>query len=141
MLTSSNYVLNMVVLEEMIRNLDGNTHDAVAQIAFAVEGRAKINAPVDTGALRASIYVSMKRVEGGDVAMRTAASLRPEAVITPLPVPRDDHTAYVGPSVEYGEPVELGSTRRAGTPYLQPALRATEGDAKEYLAKAISNGK
>jgi hypothetical protein len=44
----------------MIRNLDGNVAEAVAKTAFAVEARAKILAPVDTGALRASIYTALK---------------------------------------------------------------------------------
>src|SRR5690242_13841131 len=99
--TSSKVTLDTKVLDSIIKALDGNITNAVAKAAFAVEGRAKAKAPVDTGALRASIYVSMKRGSKGNEAMSAARARRPEAGIEALPVPRDDHTAYVGPSVEY----------------------------------------
>lgn len=137
--SKANFILDIIKLELLIKALDGNVRDAVAKAAFMVEGRAKTKAPVDTGALRASIYVSMKRGSKGDEAMSAARARRPEAIITPLPTPKDDLTAHVGPSVEYGEAVELGSARRAGTPYLQPALRETESDIKKLLSKAVQD--
>lgn len=133
--------LDTSVLDDLLLHLDGNTSDAVIQIAFMVEQRAKLKAPVDTGALKASIYVSAPHGSDGLAAMSSAQSLRPEAIVRPLPTPRDDHTAYVGPSVKYGQEVELGSSSRAGTPYLQPALRETERDARDVLSKAVKNGK
>lgn len=138
--TSSSYTLNTRVLDSLIKNTDGNVTKAIAKAAFMVEARAKIRAPVDTGALRASIYTAMARSSGANKAMSEARSRRPEAKVTALPVPRDDHVAHVGPSVEYGQAVELGSATRSGTPYLQPALRETEKDIKALLAEAV-NGK
>lgn len=135
--TSSSYTLNTKVLDGLIKNLDGDITKAVAKAAFMIEGRAKLRAPVDTGALRASIYVSMAHSTGADKAMSEARSRRPEAKVTALPVPRDDHVAYIGPSVEYGQAVELGSATRSGTPYLQPAVRETEKDVKALLAEAV----
>ena len=105
--------------------------------AFMVEGRAKIKAPVDTGALQASIYVSMKRGSKGNEAMAAARARRPEVITTPLPTPHDDMVAYIGPSVEYGQEVEMGSSTRSGTPYLQPALRETESDLKKLFSEAV----
>lgn len=139
--STNRYELNTKTLDGLIKHLDGNVSEAVMKAAFMVEVRAKIKAPVDTGALEGSIYVSMKRTSNGNEAMAAARARRPEAVITPLPVPRDDHTAYVSPSVEYGQEVELGSAKRAGTPYLQPALRETEKDIKGLLSKAVKDGK
>ena len=43
-------------LNALIRKIPGNVADAVAATAFAIERQAKINAPVDTSALRGSIY-------------------------------------------------------------------------------------
>lgn len=137
--TSSRVTLDTKVLDGIIKNLDGNITNAVAKAAFAVEGRAKIKAPVDTGALRASIYVSMKRGSKGSEAISAAKARRPDAVTEALPTPRDDHTAYIGPSVEYGQEVEMGSAHRSGRPYLQPALRETEAEFRELLAKAVRN--
>jgi hypothetical protein len=139
MAKNTNITLDTRVLDRLIKRLNGNVTDAVAKTAFAVEGRAKIKAPVDTGALRASIYVSMKRGSKGNEAMAAARARRPEAIIEGLPVPRDEHTAYVGPSVEYGASVELGSARRAGTPYLQPAVRETEREFRQFLADAVTD--
>ncbi len=126
-------------LDSILKRLDANVANAVAKAAFAIEGRAKVKAPVDTGALRASIYTSLK-AGGGDAARVEARSRRPEAIITPLPVPRDDHTAYVGPSVEYGADVELGTTRRGATPYLLPAVRETEKEFYKLIGEAVTDG-
>lgn len=134
---SSSYTLNTTILDKLIKSVDGNVTEAVMKAAFMVEGRAKLKSPVDTGALKASIYVSMKRGSKGNEAMAAARARRPEAITTPLPTPRDELTAYIGPSVEYGQEVELGSSTRSGTPYLQPALRETEADIKKLLSEAV----
>lgn len=126
-------------LDAILKHLGGNTTDAVAKAAFTIEGKAKLRAPVDTGALRASIYVSMKRTDNASRAMSAARARRPQAEIGPLPVPRDDHTAYIGPSVSYGQAIELGSVRRSGTPFLQPAVRETEDEFRKLLGKAVKN--
>lgn len=141
------------VLDAIIKNLDGNVANAVAKVAFAVEGRAKVNAPVDTGALRASIYTSLKGNSKFDDAKASATQrsqrrngsgrVQPleDKDFVPLPVPTSDAVAYVGPSVEYGAAVELGSVRRGGTPYLLPAVRQTENDMRKELGKAVRNAK
>lgn len=126
--------LDTTVLDAIIRNSDENTAQAVAKAAFTVEGYAKIAAPVDTGALRASIYTSLKT--GTQQPVSSPAEERIE-----LPRPTDNATAYVGPSVEYGAAVELGTHRRAGTPYLLPALRRAEQAFRGMVARAVTNGK
>lgn len=133
--------LDTKVLDALIANLDGNMTDAVTKAALMVEQRAKLRAPVQTGALRASIYVSMRRSSNGVAAMNNARLRRPGVKTQALPTPSNDFTAFVGPSVEYGAEVELGAARRAGTPYLQPALRETERDIRDLLARAVKNGK
>lgn len=129
------------VLDGLIKHVGGNVTEAVAKAAFMVEGRAKLKVPVDTGALKSSIYVSMKRGSKGNEAMAAAKARRPEAITTPLPVPRDEHTAHIGPSVEYGQEIEMGSVQRAGRPYLQPAMRETEADIKKLLGQAVKDGR
>lgn len=134
---STTITLDTKVLDKLIKNMGGDVAGAVTKTALAVEARAKIKAPVDTGALRASIYTSLKAGDKFDRARAEALARRPGTTVGPLPTPRDDHTAYVGPSVEYGAAVELGSARRAGTPYLQPAVRETEREFRDFLAKAV----
>lgn len=137
MVKTGSYTLDTKVLDALIKNCDGDVNEAVMKAAFMVEGRAKAKAPVDTGALRASIYVSMKKGGKGNEAMVAAKARRPEAVVEALPTPKENAVAYVGPSVEYGQEVEMGSSTRSGTPYLQPALRETEADLKKLLSAAV----
>lgn len=130
--------LDTRVLDKMIKQTGGNVAEAVAKTALSVEARAKVKAPVDTGALRSSIYTSLKGGGRYNAARAEALARRPGVIVGELPRPQDDHTAYVGPSVEYGAAVELGSTRRAGTPYLLPAVRETEREFRENLGKAVT---
>lgn len=126
--------LDTRVLDALIRNLDGNVEEAVAKAAFAVEGRAKLKSPIDTGANRASIAVSMNR---------KAPNVQRFAGVNyvELPTPSDNHTAYVGPTTEYGASLELGTSRRAATPYLLPAVRETEAEFRKMLGEAVTDGK
>lgn len=119
-------------LDNILKHLDGNVAKAVETAAFAVEAQAKQRAPVDTGALRASIYVSMRGRSRGPERYS-------DVVYNELPVPESATVAHVGPSVEYGAGVELGTSRRAGTPYLQPAVRGVERDFAKLLGKAVSD--
>lgn len=123
------------VLDNLIKHLDGNVEEAVNKAGFVVEGKAKLRAPVDTGALRASIYTSIKGRT--TAAMNKARSLNPDAGIVPLPVPDNNHTVYVGPSVEYGAEVELGG-QHAAQPYLLPAMREAERELRDLLKKAVT---
>lgn len=79
------------------RDLDGLT----VATGHLVEGQAKINAPVDTGALRSSIGTDVERDGSG----------RGYAV-----------SVEVGPTVNYGAHVELGTEHMAPEPYLGPAF-------------------
>lgn len=126
-------------LDNILKHLDGNVAKAVETAALAVEARAKLKAPVDTGALRASIYVEMKRSSGFPQARSEVKGRNAEVDAHQLPVPREEMVAHVGPSVEYGMEIELGSSKRAGTPYLQPAVRETEEEFRKLLGKAVKN--
>lgn len=129
--------LNTKVLDGILKNTDRNVAEAVAKVAFTVEANAKILAPVDTGALRASIYTSLAHGGNGSQAMTEARTRNPDANVLPLPEPQDDHTAYVGPSVEYGLGVEIGTRRRPATPYLLPAARKAERDLMGVIGVAV----
>lgn len=137
----TNVTLDTTKLDSILRKLDGNVADAIAKAGFAVEGRAKTKAPVDTGALRASIYTSLASGDRSNDAMADAQARNPDAETNPLPTPRDNHTAYVGPSVEYAMAIELGSAARAAQPYLLPAVRETEKEFLALVGKAVTDGR
>lgn len=98
-------------LDRLIRELPGNRRLVVRKVAFAVKARARLKAPVDTGALYNSIYVRLGK--SGEM---------PAQGTQPLPQPGDDDTAHVGPSVDYGGYVEFGTSKMGAQPYLQPAV-------------------
>lgn len=71
---------------------------AVQDTAYEIEARAKMNAPVDTGFLKNSIF------------SKQIAAYR----------------WSIGPSASYGIWQELGTHKMAAHPFLLPALRASE---------------
>jgi HK97 gp10 family phage protein len=109
-------------LNRILKNLPGKREDNNRAIAFRIEGRAKAKAPVDTGALRASIYTDCAGQQSG------------EPGNAPLPKPKGDD-AHVGPSMDYALYVEFGTRRAGAQPYLVPAVRETE----DQLAQVWGN--
>jgi len=113
-------------LNKLIRKIPGNVADAVAATAFAIERQAKINSPVDTGALRASIYTRIGNRDNYSEAASAVAGRKAGTQISQLPRPENATTAYVGPGVEYGIYVELGTSKRGAREFLLPAVRTVE---------------
>lgn len=119
-------------LNRIIANVDGNTTEFLRTVAFAVERRAKINAPVDTGALRASIYTRIGN-ESNDM-----PDVPGNAGRASLPTPGNATTAHIGPSVNYGIFVELGSGGRAARPFLADAVRTVEDSVIHAAARRVA---
>ena len=109
-------------LNRLLSSIDPDTEKAIKTIAFQVEALAKIKAPVDTGALRSSIYVSLK-----------SSNTPPTSSEESLPTPKDNLTAYIGPSVEYAIYQELGTRSMDPQPFLVPALREVERQLEDYF--------
>jgi phage protein, HK97 gp10 family len=84
--------------ERIIRHLEALPGRTVRRVLFAVQARAQELAPVDTGALRAS--VTSEVVDGAGYAEGVA-----------------------GPTADYGAHVELGTIHTASQPYLLPAFQ------------------
>lgn len=114
-------------LNRLIDRIPGNKRELVKSVAFQVEALAKMKAPVDTGALRNSIYVSLQD-----------SHTPPTEATENLPVPDNDVTAFVGPSVEYAIYQELGTSFMEPQPFLLPALREVERQLEKF-ARVIVN--
>lgn len=128
--------VNTTRLNRIIRNVDGNMADVVATIGFAVERVAKELAPVDTGALRSSIYTKIK--QGGH-----QPDQRDGVVYVDLPEPESELEAIVGPTVEYGIWLELGTDRMAAQPYLTPAVEQITNNLERFhgdIGRALTDG-
>ena len=89
--------------------LPGNVERVVERTTFAIEGRAKQAAPVDTGTLRNSIQGSIIGAHEGEVAV----------------------------GAEYGIYVEYGTVHQAAQPYLTPAVEAERGPFLAAVGDAL----
>ena len=114
-------------LNRLIDRIPGNKRELVKSVAFQVEALAKMKAPVDTGALRNSIYVSLQD-----------SHTPPSEATETLPIPDNDVTAFIGPSVEYGINQELGTSFMEPQPYLLPALREVEQQLEDFAKDIVS---
>ena len=101
--------LDTKVLDTLIKNFGGSADNAADAIAFLIEGKAKMLAAVDTGALKNSIHV-----ENTGLAKR-----------------------IVTDSVEYGIYVEMGTSRMAAQPFMVPATEATGAQLNDIIAKEM----
>lgn len=150
-MANPNVIVDTTVMNRILRNLKGNTADAVRAVAFSVEGKAKeqiksLNA-IDTGAMLNSVYTrtfKSAHSEGrasseGAIASRVKA-LNKDAVMESLPIPRGEHEAFVGPSVEYAISVHYGDARRSGRPYLQNAVNDIGRDMERHFRNVVTDG-
>jgi len=115
---------------DRIANQLGMKRKAIGKrIAFEVEKEAKVLAPVDTSALRNSIYTVTQDEDNYATASGKAAGANAAVQTAPHPTPTGNVIANVGPCVEYAEYVEMGTSRMAAQPYLTPAV---ESVAQKY---------
>ena len=133
---TSKVVVNTKKLNSILKSVDGDVGKVIRSMGFAVERKAKMLAPVDTGALRSSIYT--RTPDGHQMPDVATDSAR-----VPLPKSKSKIGVTVGPSVEYGVFVEFGTTTKAAQPYLTPAIRDVTINFEHFagdLGKAVSGG-
>jgi len=116
--------VDTAVLDRIIKELPERVERVGRKMAFVLEGYAKRNAPVDTGALRNSIYTVTKTSDGyGAAASGTKGRTTEEH-----PTPSGKIIANVGPCVDYAEFQEFGTSKMAAQPYMTPAVEQVEKD-------------
>ena len=111
--------VNVKALRDLEKRLQDGLADAVSKAAFKIQADAQAMAPVDTGALRASIFTITYRTNGKAGALAQARALNPdarEARFTDLP--ESVFEAFVVVGVEYGIYQELGAGGRPGKFYV-----------------------
>ena len=102
----------------------GMSRDAIIRtIGFDIESAAKQLAPVDTSAMRDSIYTETPDGNTFDVASSNALSKNPKVTTIQHPKPEKGFV-NVGPSVNYAEFVEFGTSKQSAQPYLVPAAES-----------------
>jgi len=95
--------------DKAIKAIEGAINKALIKSALLVEGEAKNLAPVDTGNLRNSLT---HEVEGQE--------------------------AYVGTPVSYAIFQELGTSKMAAQPFLNPALESNKENILKIFKEEIS---
>ena len=119
-------------LDRIARQLGVKVEAVGRKLAFDIEDKAKQNAPVDTSAMRNSIYTVTQKEDGYAAASAAAKQANPKVETQPHPTPTGKIIANVGPCVEYSEYVEFGTSRMAAQPYLTPAV--------EEVARKLNDG-
>lgn len=109
----------------------------IAKAAFDVQAGAQILAPVDTGALKNSIYVSTSRDSTYRRAVQEALKANPKAEIVDEVRPSAPLQVIVGAAVRYAPYVEFGTRRMAARPYLRPAVDRVKDAFFQALAAVL----
>jgi len=128
------------VLRNYGEKLDTALDQAVRRTAFKIEGDAKKNTPVDTGALRASIYTVNSKANAFDMASKASATKaafggRQSHSVSMLSGRSRIKEAYVVAGAAYAYFVEHGHRTK---PFFM--AKAAQGNRKffsEEVAKAI----
>jgi hypothetical protein len=124
--------LDTTKLDALIAESPVKVDKAVRATAFDVQGIAVSLAAVDTGAMRASIFV---KTHGGG---QEPNALGDAEVSDPTPGDPPLMTAYVAPGVNYAGYVEFGHhapdrTFISGQPFMTPAVEAAEDKFIQHI--------
>ena len=133
-------------IPQVIASITTNTQNAVDQTAAAVQEFASQIAPVDTGALRNSIYVNNGRdsdyasrisiASGLNPDMQALEELDPEFVI-PLSGTNTGNVAVVGVGAHYGIFLEQGTVFQPPQPFMLPAAEASSDDFESLMRNIV----
>lgn len=121
--------VNLSGLERLIRAAPAAADRGIRKLAFATQRRAQDRAPVDTGALKSSIYTVTSRGSGMAKALAEARARRPGAKAAEnAPTEARPMEAWVACGVEYGMYVEYGAmySRRPGFAEFGELVRSGE---------------
>lgn len=113
---------------------------AVRKAAFDIEANAKQSVPVDTGALKNSIYTVTDQGSTYGQAVGSASSANPHGhPVAEAPKPAGI-SAVVAVGMEYGVYVELGTRKMAARPFLGPAAEVVKPAFLAALAQLVEQG-
>jgi hypothetical protein len=100
----------------------------IRKSAFDIQARAMVLAPIKTGFLRSSIYVSMK--DDSSYGQNLVGNGK---LLEPVERPGEITKAIVAVGAEYGVYIEMGSRFQPARPFLMPAAEFVVPKMKEAL--------
>jgi hypothetical protein len=124
--------LDLAELTRIATRLKVSVKKVGKSLAFDVEGLGKKLCAYETGAMMNSYYTVTQDDDGFSKAQSDSLAKRPDVELDQFPTPSGDTIAHVGPSVEYAEAVELGTSEQAAHPSLIPAV--------EQVSKKLNDG-
>ena len=125
-------------LSRLTDRLEAELAKAVAASAFVVEDLAKMNAPVDTGALQASLYTRTAAASGFSDSVLASSARRPGTeFVREAPRPASSLEAIVAAGVHYATYVEFGTARMAGRYFLRRAGQEAVSQIRDLFARAM----
>ena len=135
---SEQVILDTRLLDELIEHSENMVDQAIRATAFEVAAIATSLAAVDTGAMRASIFVRTSDSNGFDQAKMEAEAMNPgSSAHDPTPTGSiKKGTAMIAPGMEYSAFVEFGLGQPA-QPFLTPAMEKAEGAFVKYLKETF----
>lgn len=129
--------VNLAPLNGFIDKFRQEADIAVRKTAFKIESDAKTFTPVDTGALRASIYTVTPRTSTYSSATASARGLNPDFRATVEIQAKQELLAYVAVGASYGVFVEYGTRRMPARPFLTPAADMNKAFFNKEIRDAL----
>jgi phage gpG-like protein len=131
--------INTRRLNQILRDLPGNAHNAVATIAREIEGKAKISIGEEK---HGAIYLVQGGIEHQASAPGEAPAIDTGNLVNSIQVEMTGPAAaVVFTNVEYAPYLEFGTIEIAPRPFLQPAVDAiTEAvaqDPRRYFREVV----
>lgn len=117
----------------------GATDEALAAIAFQIEGEAKVRAAVDTGFMRNAVYVVTKDEDNYGERSREARARAVDREVAPKRSLPEDASAAVVAGAEYS------IFQEAAQPFLWPAAELVAGtragaEAERVFKRVVRDG-
>lgn len=112
-------------------------YKVVRKTAFDIQALAVNKAPVETGALRASIHVVTFDYDGYGAAVGGASGRRGDARFAASETVKNELNAKVVVPIHYGIFHELGWAKRPAKPYLEPAAMEMKGPWEAALTYVL----
>jgi HK97 gp10 family phage protein len=132
------YTLDTRELDRILKGMPSKRDEIVAKAAFEIEANAKKLAPVDTGALKNSIFTKTKKRSGYRGAAADAQDKNPEVKNLPeSEFEPGDNEAVVGSSVEYAFWVEMGHHKVSARPFLGTAYEMVKAKFDKMLKELV----
>lgn len=149
-MTDLSVSLNIGPLDKFSKEFFEEASKAVRKTAFFIEGQAAIACPVDTGALRASIYTVTFESSGYSQATdqadmvywsnKVGADTSAGMPLSPeFPRPEDPLTAVVAVGMSYGIYVEYGTKNTPARPFMGTASVKAVPFLQKMVSEAIAN--